>query len=83
MVELAEGLEEQRVLQPHRKNNVGWLDHPVLLGTRPPTKECTGTPDTYVAEMALSDINGRGDPWSCVVLMPQNRGILELWGRSG
>jgi hypothetical protein len=27
----------------HRKNNVGWLDHPELPGTRPPIKENTGT----------------------------------------
>jgi hypothetical protein len=33
MKELAEGLEELRRLQPHRKNNISWLDHPVLPGT--------------------------------------------------
>jgi hypothetical protein len=43
IMELVEGLEELRELQPHRKNNVSWQDHPVLPGTtRPPTKECTG-----------------------------------------
>ena len=44
-------------LQPHKKNNVGGLDDPVLPVTRPPTKECTGgrfmAPDTYVAENGL------------------------------
>ena len=39
---LPEGLEELGGLQPHRKNTITWLDHPVLPGTRPPTKECTG-----------------------------------------
>jgi hypothetical protein len=33
--------------------------------------------------MTLSDINGRGDPWSCGGLVPQHRGMLERWGRSG
>ena len=28
-------------LQSHRKNNIGWSDHPVLPQTRPLTKECT------------------------------------------
>jgi hypothetical protein len=41
--------------------------------------------DTYIAKdgLALSDVNGAGDPWSCGGLMPQNRGMLELWIRSG
>jgi hypothetical protein len=30
--------------------------------------------------MALSDINGRGGPWSCGCLMPLCRGMLEQWG---
>jgi hypothetical protein len=39
--ELAKGLEEQRGFQLHRKNTVGWLDHPVFPGTTAPIKECT------------------------------------------
>jgi len=30
----------------------------------------------YVAEDALSGITGRGAPWSCGGLMPQDRGTL-------
>jgi hypothetical protein len=37
-------------LQPHRKNNIGWPDHPVLPKTRPPTKE------------EAMEVQG-GDPW--------------------
>ena len=33
--------------------------------------------------MALSDIIGKGGPWSCGGLMLQCRGMLEWWGRSG
>lgn len=33
--------------------------------------------------MALSDINGKGDPWSCGGLMLQGRGMLEGLGRGG
>ena len=29
-------------LQPQRKNNTDWPDHPVVPGTKPPTKECIG-----------------------------------------
>jgi hypothetical protein len=28
--------------------------------------------------MALSDISGRGDPWSCEVLIPQDR-VRQEW----
>ena len=41
---------------PHRKNNISWLDHSVLPGTRPPTKSCIGVSmatETYVAEKDL------------------------------
>ena len=45
--ELAEEFEDwSRELQPYRKNNVnncvGCPDHPVIQGTRLPSKECTG-----------------------------------------
>jgi hypothetical protein len=40
-------------------------------------------PATYVAEMALSDINGRRGPWSCEGSMPQYRGMPGRGGRSG
>lgn len=36
---LAEGLEEQRGLQPHKKNNIGCSDHPLLTETRGQIKE--------------------------------------------
>jgi len=29
-------------MKPHRKNSISWQDHPVLLETRPPIKECAG-----------------------------------------
>jgi len=40
-------------------------------------------PDTYVAEDGLSDINGKGGPWSCGSLLPQLRMMLEQWGGNG
>jgi hypothetical protein len=33
--------------------------------------------------MALSDINGRGAPWSFGELLPQHKGILQQWGGRG
>ena len=33
--------------------------------------------------MILSDINGRGGPWSCGGLIPQCRGMLEGCVRKG
>jgi hypothetical protein len=33
--------------------------------------------------MALSDMSGRGGPWSGGGAMPQRRGMLERWGGSG
>jgi hypothetical protein len=39
--ELAEGMREQRGLQPYRKNNVLLLNHPAGPEIRPPTKEFT------------------------------------------
>jgi hypothetical protein len=35
------------------------------------------------AEGTLSGSNVRGGPWSCEGLMPQYRGMLGWWGRSG
>ena len=59
----------------------------VLPGTRPSTTECTGRDPWFqihmYQRMALSDINGRGGPWSHGGLMPQHRGMLEWvegWG---
>ena len=71
------GQEELRGLQPHRKNNVGWPDCPVLPRTRP---LCTGMDPWLQIHMyqrlALPDINGRGSPWSCGGLRSQSRGML-------
>ena len=33
--------------------------------------------------ITLSAISGRGSPWFCEGLMPQYRGMLGQWGRSG
>ena len=41
------------------------------------------TPAAYVAEDVLSDISGRGGPWSCEGSMPQCRGMPGRGGRSG
>jgi hypothetical protein len=40
--DLREGMNEQKSLQPHRKNsNIKEPDHKELPGTKPPTKEYT------------------------------------------
>jgi hypothetical protein len=33
--------------------------------------------------MAMSNINGRGVPWSCGSLILPQRGMLEQWGGEG
>jgi hypothetical protein len=81
MGELAEGLEAQWGLQPHRQNNICCLDHPVLPENRPPTKECTGRihDSRYIGSKGWPCLTsmGEGVPWSCGGLM------LEQWGDRG
>jgi hypothetical protein len=53
MGELVGGLEDLRGLQPHRKNNIRWPDHPMLPETRA-YREQSMTLDKYVAEDDLT-----------------------------
>jgi hypothetical protein len=60
---------------------------PKLPGPKSLTKEYTWRApwlQLYMKQkIALSDITGRGVPWSCGGLMTKGRGMLGCWGRSG
>jgi hypothetical protein len=71
MRELAEGLEELKGLQPHRKNIISWPDHPVLPGTSNQGVYREGIHDSKY-------ICSRG--WPCLAAMEgEALGPLKVW----
>ena len=76
--QLEKGLEEQRGIEPigivmsggQSTQSSHELDHQ-------PRSIQGGIYDSRYQRIDLTEINGRGGPWSCGGLMPQHRGMLE------
>jgi len=85
MEELGGDWRRWKSLQPHRKNNnINQPAPPELPQTKPPTKEYTWRDPWLQLHMwQRLALSGTGGPWSCEGLMPQRRGMLRRWGRSG
>jgi hypothetical protein len=68
---LEKGLKEMKRFATHRKNNnINQPEPPELPGIKPPTKDYT-LRDPWLQLMALSNINGRRNPWSWESSMSQ------------